>query len=85
MARSKTQQAQNDNNGSFDLTINSLRKRGIELSSQQLSLCILYNRFNNIAYKVSNGLMSMSEATEAGDQAYNDYLAKTQKRSSVGF
>lgn len=76
----KTQQ--NDNNGSFDLTIQSLRNRGIELSSQQLSLCILYNRFNNIAYKVSNGLMSMVEATEAADKAYDDYVAKTTKRSS---
>lgn len=87
MAKTQTQnqqQAQNEN-GSFDLTLASLSKRGIELSSAQLSLCILYSRFNNIAYKVQAGLMTLAEATVEGDKAFAIYEQKLKKRSSVGF
>ena len=56
------------------LTLASLKKRGVELTSHELHLAVLYSRVNSLSWAVLKGTMDAATATAEADKAYNDYV-----------
>ena len=82
MAR-RNNQAQSQNNQQLAkdasrLTLASLRKRGVELTSHELHLAVLYSRMNSLSWSVLKGTMDSATATAEADKAYADYLRLEQ-------
>lgn len=55
------------------LTLASLRKRGVELTSHELHLAVLYSRMNSLSWSVLKGTMDSATATAEANKAYADY------------
>ena len=60
------------------LTLASLRKRGVELTSHELHLAVLYSRMNSLSWSVLKGTMTSAEASVQADHAYSDYVRLEQ-------
>ena len=83
MANRKNSQASSSAQSASRLTLASLKKRGVELTSHEPHLAILYSRVNSISWAVINGSMTSAEATANADKAFADYQRLEKNADSI--